>query len=70
MGKPLTPKTKETLDYIKNYIDKWGFAPTIDEIRIVFHLKSLSTAHERVESLIEKGYLRRYALKARGLEVI
>lgn len=67
---PLTPKTKETLDFIISYKDRWGFAPTIEEIRKAFHLKSIGSAFERVESLIDRGYLKRYALKARALEVL
>lgn len=53
----LTKKQKEVFDFINRYIDENGISPTIDEIRIKLKLKAVSTVHEHVSSLKEKGYL-------------
>lgn len=53
----LTKKQKEVFDFINKYIDENGISPTIDEIRIKLKLKAVSTVHEHVSSLKEKGYL-------------
>lgn len=53
----LTKKQKEVYDFINKYIDESGIAPTIDEIRKKLKLKAISTVHEHIASLKEKGYL-------------
>lgn len=66
----LTPKTMETLQFIKGYYDKWGFVPTIEEIRVAMNLKSISSAWERYESLMKRGYLEQTKFKARGYKIV
>jgi DNA (cytosine-5)-methyltransferase 1 len=55
--KTLTKKQKQVFDFINQYIAENGIAPTIDEIRKKLKLKAISTIHEHISSLKEKGYL-------------
>jgi repressor LexA len=55
----LTKKQKEVYDFVKSYVDDSGIAPTIEEIRKKLKLKAVSTIHEHISSLREKGYLDR-----------
>lgn len=55
--KSLTKKQKQVFDFINQYIAENGIAPTIDEIRKKLKLKAVSTIHEHISSLREKGYL-------------
>jgi len=47
------------LDFIAQYIQKNGYAPTLREIADGVGLSSLATVHEHIHKLIEKGILKR-----------
>jgi DNA (cytosine-5)-methyltransferase 1 len=53
----LTKKQKETYDFITTYIDKNGVSPTMEEIKKGLKLSAVSTVHEHIQSLKEKGFL-------------
>lgn len=53
----LTKKQKKVFDFINNYISKNEISPTIQEIRRGLKLKAISTVHEHINTLKEKGYL-------------
>jgi len=63
----LTKRQKQVYDFIKDYIEKNGFSPTFEEIKKRFRLSALSTVHQHVKSLIEKGELLKSSNSARGL---
>ena len=50
-----TPKQKRILDYLKEFIDKHGRPPTLEEIARRFRLRSLSTVHAHLAKLREKA---------------
>lgn len=53
----LTKKQKRVLDFVSTYIADNGISPTFEEIRKHLKLKAVSTVHEHIHSLREKGYL-------------
>jgi len=55
---PLTPKQKEVLDFIVNFINDRGFAPSYREIASGLDLASPSTVHAHIQTLRLRGYLR------------
>ena len=55
----LTKRQKQILDYIKKYIKENGYAPSLEEIRRHFKLSSVATIHQHIETLKEKGYLKK-----------
>lgn len=63
----LTKKQKGVFDFILVYLSENGIAPTIEEIKKELKLKAVSTVHEHVASLIEKGYLYKSEKSARGI---
>jgi len=65
----LTKRQKQFLDYIKTYIAKKGLAPTFEEIKKHFKLSALSTVHQHIETLVEKGFLLKNGSSARGIEL-
>ncbi|HRV74722.1 MAG TPA: hypothetical protein P5106_04000 [Caldisericia bacterium] len=65
----LTKREKEVLDFIKDYASKNGFAPSLDEIRIAMGLSSVSTIHEHITKLTNKGFLERHPNKARSVQL-
>lgn len=64
--KPLTPKQKKVLDFIKKFSEKHDFSPSLHEIASFFD-KSITTAQHFVEELQEKGYLHKEENTARGI---
>jgi repressor LexA len=67
--KPLTEKQKKVLGYLKDYMEKHGFAPAIREICGKFKFSSTRGAQRHLETLEEKGYIERKAT-ARSIRII
>ncbi len=63
----LTKKQKQVLDFINAYRAENGISPTIEEIRKGLKLKAVSTVHEHVNALKEKGYISGEENSARSL---
>ena len=63
----LTKKQKQVFDFINIYISENGISPTIEETRKKLKLKAVSTVHEHINSLKEKGYLSKSENSARSL---
>ena len=66
----LTRRQKEILEYLNDYIDREGYAPTIEEIAEHFSLRSLATVHKHLTNLQEKGLIRRAWNRSRALELV
>ena len=63
-------RQKQILDYIKEMIDTYGYAPTLTEIAQRLGLSSLATVHEHLAVLEKKGLIRRYRGAVRGIELL
>jgi repressor LexA len=66
----LTRRQKEILDYLGRYIERRGYAPTIEEIGEHFGLSSLATVHKHLSNLQEKGLVKRAWNRSRALELV
>jgi repressor LexA len=66
----VTKRQKEMLDFLRQYIDEHGYAPTLEEIGRHFALGSLATVHKHLQNLERKGLIRRLANRSRALEVM
>ena len=66
----LTKRQKELLDYLAEYIEQNGYAPTLEEIGRNFSLGSLATVHKHLQNLERKGHIRRMANRSRALEIM
>ncbi len=67
---PLTKRQREILDYLNDFIQQHGYAPSLEEIGRRFHLSSLATVHKHLTNLQEKGFIRRAWNRSRSVEVI
>jgi len=65
----LTKKQKEILEYIRQFIDENGYAPSYREIAAYFELSSTGTIAEYVSILEDKGYLTKEATEARAIQL-
>jgi repressor LexA len=66
----LTKKEKDVLDFIKVSSQINGFAPTLMEIQAHFQLKSVSTVHEHINNLKNKGYLIKEISQPRSIKIL
>jgi repressor LexA len=66
----LTRRQKQVLDFVETHHREKGIAPSLEEIAAHLGLSSVSNAHQHVEALIARGFLRRDPNKSRALEVI
>lgn len=65
----LTRRQKEILDFLRDYIEINGYAPTLEEIADHFGLASLATVHKHLKNLEAKGVIRRDWNRGRAMEV-
>lgn len=66
----LTKRQKEVLDFIRKYIDQHGVGPTLDEISTHFQMGSASAAHQHVEALKRKGFLKKLPHQTRAMSLM
>ena len=67
---PLTKRQREILDYLADYIDDHGYAPSFEEIAAAMKYGSLATVHEHLSNLERKGVIRRSYNESRSIEVL
>jgi len=55
----LYKRQKQIVDFVAQYIQTNGHAPTLQEIADAMNLSSLATVHEHIATLIRKGVLKK-----------
>lgn len=70
MAPVIYKKQEQILDYIKQYIQGTGFAPTLKEIAEAIGVSSLATVHEHLESLERKNLIKRKTGRSRAIEIV
>src|SRR5262249_24171152 len=65
----LTPRQKQVLDFISNFVTDNGYCPSYEEIANGLQLASLATVHKHITALETKKYLRRSFNQSRSLEL-
>jgi repressor LexA len=62
-------RQQQILDFIKQFIQSNGTAPTLRQVADAIGVSSLATVHEHLQTLVEKGLLKRKAGKVRSMEL-
>jgi repressor LexA len=70
MSVDLTKRQREIFDYIRRYLRKYGYPPTVREIGNALGLHSPSTVHAHLAKLEQIGMLRRDPTKPRAIELM
>lgn len=63
-------RQKEILEFIRKYIHKYGYSPTLGEIAEYIGVSSLATVHEHLQALTSKGIIRKFDGAVRGIEIL
>lgn len=67
---PLTKRQREILDYLSDFIQQHGYAPSLEEVGRRFGLSSLATVHKHLSNLQEKGFIKRAWNRSRSVELV
>ena len=63
-------REQKILAYMKNEIKTKGYPPTVREICSALNIKSTSTAHKDIASLVKQGFIRKDPSKPRALMIV
>ena len=70
MAPVIYKRQNQIFEFIKQYIQNHGSAPTLREIADAMGVSSLATVHEHLQTMQEKGLIRRKGGKARSIEIL
>lgn len=66
----LYKRQRQILEFIQDFIKKYGYSPTLMEMGKAMGLSSPATIHEHLKILEKKGVIRRNANEVRGIEIL
>ncbi|MFN2432710.1 MAG: transcriptional repressor LexA [Gemmatimonadota bacterium] len=66
----LTRRQREIYDFLRESLDRNGYAPSLEEIAGHFGLSSVATIHEHLKNLESKNMIRRHFNRNRAIEVL
>ncbi|HIU26321.1 MAG TPA: transcriptional repressor LexA [Candidatus Copromorpha excrementigallinarum] len=66
----LKEREQKILEYMKSEIRQKGYPPTVREICSALGIKSTSTAHKDIDSLVKQGFIKKDPSKPRALMVV
>ncbi len=70
MPATLYNRERQLLEFITQFIQRYGYSPTLKEIGDALGMGSPATVHEHVDKLRQKGFVRKLDGTARGIEVV
>jgi len=70
LSKPLSKNQQLILDFLKDEIRTKGYPPSIREICEYANLRSTSTVHAHLQTLEDRGHIRRSPSKNRSIEIM
>jgi repressor LexA len=65
----LTPRQRRVLEVIRDWVERFGYPPSVREIGDAVGLTSTSSVHHQLRALERKGYLRRDPNRTRAVDV-
>lgn len=70
MAVTLYKRQRQIVDFLAQYIQKNGFAPTLQEIATAINVSSLATVHEHIQALERKHIVKKHEGAVRGIELL
>jgi len=69
-GTPLTLKQERVFSFLKDYLSRHGYPPTVREIAQHLKMAGPHSAKRFLDMLEQKGYIRRVAKSSRAIELV
>jgi repressor LexA len=66
----LTRRQREIYEFIRDFVKRKGYSPSLEEIGSHFGLSSVATVHKHVSHLVEKGFLQKAWNRSRSVEPV
>ena len=66
----LSEREQRILDYMREYVAKWGYPPTVRDIAAALGIRSTSTVHKGLAALEENGLIKKQAGKRRAMDIV
>jgi repressor LexA len=66
----LTPVHRKVYEWIKSYIEKHGYAPSYDEIKVAHNMKTRSHVHKIIDNLEKRKWIARIPATARSITIL
>ncbi len=66
----LYPRERQVLEFIAQFSQRYGYAPTLKEIGEALGMHSVATVHEHIEHLRFKGMVKKLDGTVRGIEIL
>lgn len=67
MAPVIYKRQRQILEFIQQFVQSHGYAPTLKQIAVSLGVNSLATVHEHLTTLEAKGLIKRKAGKARAI---
>ena len=67
---PLTKRQKDILDFVKDFLHRHGYSPTLEEIANHFSLASLNGVYKHLRALEQRGFIRRLSNQSRSIQIL
>ncbi len=65
----LTKRQKQVLDFLAGFVAENHYSPSFEEIAQHLNLRSVATIHRHLQTLQDKGYLKRSYNRSRAIEI-
>lgn len=66
----LTPRQREILDFIRDWIERYGYAPSVRDIGQHFGFRSPNGVRGHLQALESKGFIARVPRRSRALRIV
>lgn len=63
-------RQKQILDFIKQFVQKNGYSPTLQQIADAIGVSSLATVHEHLGAMAKKKVIKKFTGAVRGIEIL
>ncbi|RPI23711.1 MAG: transcriptional repressor LexA [Acidobacteria bacterium] len=67
---PITRRQQQILNFLKEFLERNGYSPTLEEIAHHFGITSLNGVYKHLKALEQRGFIRRLSNQARSIQVI
>lgn len=66
----VTQRQKEIYEFIRDYLEQYGYSPSLVEIGRHFGIGSLNAVYKHLKALEERGLIRRLSNQARSIQAL
>lgn len=70
MPATLYPRERQVLEFVSQFAQRFGYAPTLKEIGEALGMSSVATVHEHLDHLRGKGYIKKIDGATRGIDLV